>query len=232
MISPYIFKYDGRALRVKKCVKYQTSYDEDTAYIIGDYNPYVYIYRGKIKNWEDGVEPGIYLKKGKTFIVRPMSDNDKRIYSRKNIIKLTPESIFQNLNPDDLIDTNDNKYFTADDELFKPAINDTDDIALAGLKFALCKKNIMFGNYANKFQDSATKNNGKRAITHGSSLKMDMLSRFANVFDLNVGVIFADKNDCPNPMDPDRSKAYVIFDDEPIDLDSKEIIQITKDELE
>ena len=231
MLSPLIFKYDGRVLRVKKRKPYQIKYDDDTAYILGKYNPYIYPYRGKITDVHDAVDPGIYIYNKNTYIVRPVTDSEKIMYSIKNIIELTPESIFKDLNRESLINTSDDIYNTSDDELFKPKINENDDIALAGLKFALSKKDILFGSYSSKFQDNATKNNGKRAITHGSSLKMEMLSRFADVFDLNVGLVFADKNGCINPMDKKYSKVYVIYDSDPIDFNDKEIVTISASEI-
>ena len=229
MLSPLIFKYDGRALRVEKKEMFQTHFQEDIAYLLSKYNPYVYPYLGEISSRRDAIEPGIYILKGRVYIRMPYTEEEKEIYSIKNIITLTPESIFKNLDKNDCVEIDTSNPIYGEDEIFKPAITSKDDMALAGMKFAIGKKNINFNSYASKFSDQATKNNGRRAITHGTTLKMDMLSRFANVFDIGVGLVFYDKEDCPNPMDNDYKKAYVIFDSEPADLSTKEFVEIQAD---
>lgn len=226
MLSPLIFKLDGRALRVEKKGMYQKKFQDDTAYILSKYNPYVYPYRGKVDDYHDAIYPGIYIIDKKPFLVRPITDIEKDTYSIKNIITLTPESIFKNLDKSECIDLDITESTFGDDEIFKPEIKSSDDIALAGLKYAIAKKNINFNAYANKFQDSATKNNGKRAITHGSSLKMDMLNRFSTIFDIGVGLVFFDKNGCQNPMDKDNKEAYVIFDSDYTDLSKRDFVVI------
>lgn len=229
MLSPLVFKFDGRAFRVEKKKPYQRKFQDDTAYTLSKYNPYVYPYMGKISHYKEAVDPGIYLvgEDKKPFIKRPFSDEEKKKYSIKNIIELTPTSIFKNLDISECIDVEVTESVFGDDEIFKPDIKESDDIALAGIKYAIGKKNINFNAYGNKFQDSATKNNGKRAITHGTALKMDMLSRFADVFDIGVAMVYYDKVGCPNPMDKNYKEAYVIFDSEPTDLSKKKFVPIT-----
>lgn len=232
MLSPLIFKLDGRALRVEKKKFYQHKFDDDIAYIFGKYNPYVYPYNGTVDNKSMAVEPGIYNIKedNSVFVKRPYTDEEKVIYSVNNIITLTPESIFKDLNKTEYVDIDTSPVF-GEDDIFKPMIKSTDDLALAGLKFAIGEKNINFNSYANKFSDSATKNNGRRALTHGNTLKMDMLSRFAEVFDIGVGLVFFDKEGCPNPMDKKYKNAYIIFDSESTDLTDKNIIEISTDQI-
>lgn len=231
MISPLIIKLDGRALRVEKKKFYQTEFQDDIAYILSKYNPYVYPYMGKVKNEKEAVKPGIYKINKKVFVRRPSTDEEKEMYSIKNIIQLTPDSIFKNLDATEYIDIDTSSHLYGEEDIFKPVISTKDDIALAGMKFALGKKNINFNSYSNKFSDQATKNNGRRALTHGTSLKMDMLSRFANVFDIGVGIVYYDKPGCINPMDPNYKNAYVIFDSEPTDLSRKNFVEITSDNI-
>ena len=230
MLSPLIFKIDGKALRVKKKKYYQTKFTEDTAYLLSNINPYVYPYNGEINNKSDAIKVGIYMLKGHTYIRRPYTDEEKSLYSVSNIIKLTPQSIFEDVdaNKGNYISIETNNSYT-DDEIFKPELKVSDDIALAGMKFAIGKKNINFNSYANRFQDQATKNNGRRALTHGTALKMDMLSRFADVFDIGVALVFFDKKGCNNPMDPKYKDAYVIFDSDHVDLSKKNFIEISAD---
>lgn len=234
MLSPLIFKLDGRALRVEKKKYYQKKFEDDIAYVLSKYNPYVYPYMGKIDDYRDAVDPGLYLIDGHVFIRRPVTQEEKETYSVSNIITLTPESIFKDLNnpSDDYIDPDKTTASFGEDEIFKPMIKSSDDMALAGMKFAIGEKNINFNAYANKFSDQATKNNGRRALTHGSALKMDMLSRFANVFDIGVGLVFFDKKGCQNPMDKHYKKAYVIFDSDSVDLSKKEFVEITADNVD
>ena len=228
MLSPLIFKLDGRALRVENKTFYQTKFKDDTAYLLGRYNPYVYPYYGKIENKNEINGPGIYILNKKVYIQRPINSDERAMYDKKNIIKLTPESIFKNLDRNECL-TFDNISSFGEDDTFTPTITTNDDIALAGMKFAISKKQINFNSYGHKFTDQATKNNGRRALTHGTTLKMEMLSRYANVFDLGVGLVFYDKIGCSNPMDKEYKKAYVIFDSEPTDLNKKEFVEIAID---
>jgi len=232
LLSPLIFKLDGRALRVEKKRMYQRKFDDDIAYTLSKYNPYVYPYMGKIQDHREAVEPGLYMLNDSVYIRRPYTDEDKGKYSINNIIKITPESIFKDLNnKEDYIDIDKTTASFGEEEIFKPTINASDDMSLAGMKFSIGQKNINFNTYANKFSDQATKNNGRRALTHGNSLKMDMLSRFANVFDIGVGLVFFDKKGCQNPMDKTYKKAYVIFDSDSVDLSKKEFVEITSDNV-
>ena len=228
MLSPLIFKLDGRALRVEKKSFYQDKFKDDTAYILGKYNPYVYPYYGNIKDMSEIVGPGIYILNKKVYIQRPINSEERKMYSKQNIIELTPESIFKDLDRSECLEFTNIASF-GEDDIFTPAISTKDDIALAGMKFAISKKKINFNSYGHKFVDSATKNNGRRALTHGTTLKMEMLSRYANVFDLGVGLVFYDKAGCTNPMDKDYKTAYVIFDSEPTDLNRKEFVEIAID---
>lgn len=227
MKTPRIFKVDDNTYTIKQRKPYQTKYKSDVAYLLSPINDYVYIFRSEIDNLELAYQPGIYLYKGSSYIVRPKTDEDKKKYSKSRIIELTPDCIFRDLN-DDIIEPP--TEIITDGDVFKPPIKETDDTALAGMKFAIGKKNINFNSYADRFPDMATKNNGRRALTHGNTLKMDMLTRFANVFDINTGLVFWDKKNCKNPMDKDYSTVYAIFNDDPIDFkDSKiKIEEITR----
>lgn len=220
MISPVIFKTGDRTYRVEQKQWGQTLFDEDTAYLLSRYNPYVYPYRYEVDDEKQAYQPGLYKINNKVFIIMPKTDEDKKIYSKDRLITLTPTSIFDDLS--------DNIYeppieVTTDGDIFKPAIKQTDDIALAGMKYAIGKKNINFNSYANRFPDMATKNNGRRALTHGNTLKMDMLSRFADVFDINAALMFWDKKDCINPMDESHKKVFIIYNDDKIDLKDSDV---------
>lgn len=226
MISPIIFKLGDRTYRVEQKKWYQTEFEDDTAYILSKYNDFVFPYRPEVKEIEHAYQPGIYVIKGRVYVVRPKSDEDKVLYNKRRLITLTPESIFENI--DENIVEPPIEVVT-DGDIFKPAIKSTDDIALAGMKYAIGQKNINFNSYANRFPDMATKNNGRRALTHGNTLKMDMLSRFADVFDINAALAFWDKKGCQNPMDKDYSKIFVIYNDDKIDFKDP---NITIEEIE
>lgn len=227
MLSPLIFKMDGRALRVEKKQFYQTSFKDDTAYIFSKYNPYVYPYHGKVADLRDICSPGIYIYNKQVIVRRPINDEERKKYHIRNIIRLTPESIFENLDKKECIEFTPDIYACGENDIFLPVITPKDDIALAGTKFAIGKKKINFNSYGHKFSDQATKNNSRRAITHGTSLKMEMLSRYADVFDFGVALLFWDKKNCSNPMDPEYKKAYAIFDSEVVDLNKKNIEEIS-----
>lgn len=228
MISPDIIRIGDRTYRVKQKGWYQKEFEDDTAYLLSKYNDYVYPYRPEVTDIKLAYQPGIYVIKGKVHVIRPQTDEDILEYSKKRIITLTPNSIFDNID-DDIIEPPVEPV--TDGDIFKPAIKDTDDIALAGMKYSIGQKNINFNTYANRFPDMATKNNGRRALTHGNTLKMDMMSRFADVFDINAALAFWDKKGCKNPMSEDYNKIYVIYNGDKIDFKDPniEIEEIRKD---
>lgn len=219
MSAPSVFKLKDETYRVSQKKMYQKKFKEDHAYLLSKYNDYVYPYRGEIESIKEAIEVGLYILEGVVIAIRPTTDTDKILYSKDRIIELTPDCIFRNL--DDMVpDPNieESQVASADGDLFKPSIKDTDDISLAGMKFAIGQKNIIFNQYSHKFSDSAQRNNLRRAITHGNTLKCEMASRVADIFDINYGIIYWDKQNCRYPMDPGYTNVYMIFDDEPLDM--------------
>jgi hypothetical protein len=220
-MSPIIFKLDDKTYRVKKIKWNQNKFKPDHAYTMGKYNGYVYPYRGKITDMSLIYLPGIYIYDDKVIVRRPRTKEEKLAYSEERLIILTPDMIFQNL---DDVSNDMQDIIITDGDVFKPAITSNDDIALAGMKFAIGEKNINFNTYAHKFSDTATKNNGRRALTHGNTLKMDMLTRFGEVFDIEAALLFWDKKNCPNPMcKNNEKKVFVIYNNEPINLKDPEL---------
>ena len=221
---PKIFKLDDDTYRVKQKKMYQTKFKDAHAYVLSEINGFVYPYRGEIQTREQAFLPGIYICNNEVIIKRPVTDEDRIKYSMDRIIELTPDSIFKDLNE---YISDIKEPIIMDGDIFKPEINDTDDILLAGMKYCIGNKNggkgISFNSYGHRFSDVATKNNARRAITHGESLKMSMASRYADVFDIKIGAIFWDKKNCQNPMDPNYNTVYCIFNDDQIDLKDKNI---------
>lgn len=228
MISPDIIRINDKTYRVKKKGWYQKDFEDDTAYLLSKYNDYVYPYRPEVTDIKLAYQPGLYTIDNRVFVIRPKTEADKQLYSKKRIITLTPDCIFNDI--DDNIIEPPVETIT-DGDIFKPAIKDTDDIALAGMKYAIGQKNINFNTYAGRFPDMATKNNGRRALTHGNTLKMDMLARFADVFDINAALTFWDKKGCKNPMAENYDKVYVIYNGDKLDFKDPDITieEIRKD---
>lgn len=215
---PMIFKIDDSTYRVKQKKWGQKKFKHDCAYLLSSLNPYVYPYRGEIKNEDYAYLPGIYVYKNEVIVKYPSKDEAK-YYLKDRIIQLTPESIFKDLSDD--IEPITETVIT-DGDVFKPEIRNNEDILLAGIKYCIGNKNdgkgINFNSYSNRFADVATKNNARRAITHGETLKMAMASRYGDVFDINIMAGFWDKSGCKNPMNSKKKTLYVIFNDEDIDL--------------
>ena len=228
MISPIIFKTKDKTYRVKKMKWGQTEFEDDTAYIMSDFNRYVYPYRPEVTDPEQMYQPGIYLVNNKPYILYPKNDEDREIYSKNKMIVLTPDSIFNNIG-DNIISTPID--IATDGDTFKPIIRRSDDIALAGMKYVLSKKEIDFNNYSDRFPDVATKNNTRRAITHGKTLKMDMCSRLGEVFDVDFGICFWDKPGCINPIDKTNNNVYIIYNNDPIDIKNRNFVQISSDDI-
>ena len=228
---PQIVKLDNKTYRIAQKKWGQTKFRLDYAYLLSDINDYVYPYRGEVDDLKYAYMPGIYLINDRSIVIRPKTKDEKKLYSKERIVTLTPDSIFKDLS--DNIDTIKTPVIT-DGDVFKPKINDNDDIILAGVKYCIGNKNhgegINFNAYGGRFPDVATKNNARRAITHGESLKMAMANRYCDVFDLNIMAGFWDKDGCVNPMS-DKKTLYVIFNDTEIDIKDPDldIVVITKE---
>jgi hypothetical protein len=218
---------DDKIYRVEEKRWRQKKFKRDHAYLLGSMNDYVYPYRGEIENIEFAHQVGIYLlKEGnrkKVIVRKPKSDYDKMLYSKKRIFELTPDVIFNQLQ-DDIDDIPE--IVTAEGDIFAPPITPEDDIALAGMKYVIGKKQIDFNQYANRFESPSMKNNGRNALMKGHTLKMEMANRFSQVFDINFALLFWDKPGAKNPASK-NGEVFVIFNNEEIDLKDPDIDFIT-----
>ena len=221
---PSIIQINGQTYQVKQKKWDTKKFKYDTAYLFSNLNGYVYPYRGEIYNKSEAIYPGIYMLDDCEYVVIPETDEDKELYSVDRNVQLSPESIFNELSSE--IDTVKEPVIT-DGDVFKPKIKPNDDIILAGIKYCIGNKNngqgINFNAYGNKFSDVATKNNARRQILKGESLKMAMATRYSDVFDINIMAGFWDKEGCTNPMSPNKKTLYIIFNDDEIDLRDPEL---------
>jgi hypothetical protein len=225
-LSTMIFKTDDKTYRVEKKEWGQEEFERDYAYTMSDFNPYVYPYRGEIDNIEYAASVGLYtIKHGDMkihFTVSPKNNRDRQLYNRDRIIPLTPEIILTKLK-DDIGELDD--IVMSDGDIFAPQIKHTDDIALAGMKYSIGKKQVVFNAYTDRFQSESNRNNRKAGLVSGKTLKMDMLALYGEVFDINTGLIFWDKEGSTHPMDKDGvRRVYTIFNGEAIQLDDKDIV--------
>ena len=214
-----IFRIGEETYRIKKRKKDQDKFKAEYAYIT-DYGKYVYIYRKEVECLDECIEPGIYIYDNVAYMAPPITLEDEYKYSVDRVKTITPDSIFKSIE-DDLIDYPTDIGNVSD--VFKPTIQEGDDISLAGMKYVLGKKNISFNSYAHRFTDMSTKNNGRKALLNGNTLKMSMLSRFAEVFDINAAMLLWDKPGCINPISPNRDTVYMICDSDDIDLKSNKV---------
>jgi hypothetical protein len=108
-------------------------------------------------------------------------------------------------------------------KVFKPIINNDDDLSLKLLRSAILMKKIDLDSYTKRFQRmdvgsnaSNRKTNAKKALINNRSLSATKLVQFADVFDLEVAILLKDAKNAANPMNP-NNLPVAIFSRRPFD---------------
>jgi len=173
----------------------------------------------------DVTQPGIYADEDdELHIVHPKTDKEKSLYHLSRVFKITPETINTDLSKYlSEIDVNDLKYTG---QVFEPPIKNIDDVGIKAVRLALWLKRIDFNSYRNRFVTPADRANAKKALMKHSTLTFSKLKDYADVFDLNYGVILFDKSDAKDPMFKEK-KAIVVFNNQTFPINDENIYTIS-----
>lgn len=185
---------------------------------------YVLPYIGPLSKHEPS-QPGIYTREGQPpLVIYPKTDAERKLYSVNRIFEITPETINSELT-EYLKDVNltDLKYTG---NVFTPRISEHDDVGMKAVKLALIKKQFDFDSYKGRFTKPHDKANSKKALDTGKTLTFRKLDEYADVFDLEYGIILFDKEGARDPLSP-SGKAMVVFNDVAYPIEDKNIEVIT-----
>jgi hypothetical protein len=223
-LSNRIIKYEENMYRV-----YDYTSNEDlqlgNSYIFGGKThrftiQYVYVLPFKGQYDKTLTSPGIYLKDGQLRLIHPRTDKEKQIYNISRVFTITPKTInsdlAQYLNEIDLTEL---KYTG---NVFEPKIKDTDDVGIKAMRLAIWKKQIDFNSYANRFERPWDRANMKKSLMQDSTLTFSKLKTYADVFDLEYGIIIFDKPGAKDPLSKE-GHAMIVFNDMAYDIDDENV---------
>jgi len=165
------------------------------AYLDG---PYYYIYRGEIDlsktNMNKVITPGIYIDSitKKSFLVEPLSEEDKEEYTYSNkISSYDPQKLVDAINMKE-------KIFVPIGEssnIFMPEISKEDDILKRLTKMAIIRKSVDLDSYKHRFLDKNALFNYKSVLKNeNSKLSILLFDRGIEAMNLKYTIILEEKD--------------------------------------
>lgn len=149
------------------------------AYVKGDY---VYIYRGKMKNKESKLSPGIYKQGDKYVFVKP-TGKDKDKYSVDNINELSRESIFDIIesHKEEFVQPEDVEVINNNSEIYTPTIKESDDFLKFVVKELIIRKHINLRNYKGRFSNEYALNNMKSGLNKSTKMTVPNFTKWMEI---------------------------------------------------
>jgi hypothetical protein len=186
---------------------------------------YVYVlpFMGRLE--KGSKEPGIYLNNdGGIHVINPRTDRDKQLYHISRVFEITPETINTELNQylND-IDLSELKYTG---NVFEPKIKENDDVGIKAIRLAILMKQIDFNNYAGRFERPWDRANMKKSLMQDTTLTFSKLKTYADIFDLDYGIIIFDREGAKDPLSK-NGKAVVVFNDAPFSIEDENIMVVS-----
>lgn len=169
------------------------------AYIKGEM---VYIFRGKLKKVSTNMVPGIYLTSdGEYKFVEP-PENDKELYSINNVMELSLDRIFSDLenNTDDFTTAEDIEKINNNSETFTPVVHESDDPFKKAVKSAIILKQINLKNCKEIFSNPHALNNLKSSLIGETGMTVKNFLRWMEI--LNIDWKLSLKDDGQDKFNP------------------------------
>lgn len=172
-------------------IKYMGYYDKEAA---NEGDPYVYIYRGKLKNTDIKI-PGSIYKFGSKFLWVDHEEDKKEQYHLSKCSELSKESIEAKLNNPDvkLKEITPELLEAVDGEIFAPPIRDNDDILKRVIKTVLQNMKLNIKTLKSKFNNDYDLNNLKSQLIKPGSMSSKYFARWAEILDIEVEVVIRNK---------------------------------------
>lgn len=174
-------------------VKYMGYYDRNLA--SNGTDPYVYIFRGRLKKHDFKMPGSIYIDKKDNFIWVPHEDDVKEKFHISNCEEMSKEYIKQKLNNPNLKikEINPELLEVIDGEIFAPPIKDSDDILKRVIKTTLQNAKINIKSLKSKFNNDYDLNNLKSQLVKPGAMSSKYFQRWAEVLDIDIEVIVRNK---------------------------------------
>ena len=174
-------------------VKYMGYYDKDRAMESND--PYVYIYRGKLKRTDIRIPGSIYKTATGAIIWTEHDPEVKEKYHLSNCKELSKDLIAKQL-ADPKVEINEltpELLEINDGEIFAPQIRDTDDILKRVIKTTLQNMRINIKTLKSKFSNDYDLNNLKSQLIKPGAMSSKYFNRWAEILDVDIEVIVTNK---------------------------------------
>lgn len=167
-------------------IKYMGYYNKDNA----DTDPYIYIYRGKLKKTDIRI-PGSIYKYGESIIFTEHDPEKKPLYHLSRCSELSKEAIIEQLNnPNTRIkEITPELLESVDGEIFAPQIRDNDDILKRVIKTTLQNMKINIKTLKSKFSNDYDLNNLKSQLIKEGAMSSKYFARWAEILDIDIEVI-------------------------------------------
>ena len=175
-------------------VKYIGYYKTPEDSVVSD-DPYIYVYRGKLKKSDIKIPGSIYKKNSGDFL---WIDHDPQLaekYHLSNCKELSKEIIAAKLK-DPTLKLNQitpELMESSDGEVFAPQIRETDDILKRVIKTTLQHMRINIKSLKSKFSNDYDLNNLKSQLIKEGAMSSKYFIRWAEILDINIEVIVTNK---------------------------------------
>lgn len=210
MITPDILLDDGKVMRnvllFNKGIK---EFDSMVAYLAGDY---YYLFRGKMPEDKNVMEPGIYLDRqtNEPILCIPTSEEDIKKYSYNDkICSTTANEIIDKINKKEV------EVFIMPDssKSYCPEITENDDVLKRLMKKAIIDKGIDIDRFKARFVDKNALFNFKQVLKGDNRLSMLLFDRGVEAFNLKYTIILEEANTGANIGAPLAEPIIVTSDD-------------------
>lgn len=158
-------------------------------------DPYIYIYRGKLKKNDIKIPGSIYKKNNGDFLWTPLDPELANKYHLSQCKELSKEIIAAKLNDPNLKlnQITPELLEASDGEVFAPQIRETDDILKRVIKTTLQHMKINIKSLKNKFSNDYDLNNLKSQLVKEGAMSSKYFIRWAEILDINIEVIVTNK---------------------------------------
>ena len=174
-------------------IKYMGYYDRTRA--MEENDPYVYIYRGKLKRTDIKIPGSIYKTAAGAIIWTEHDPDVKEKYHLSNCKELSKELIAKQL-ADPKVEINEldpDLLEINDGEIFAPQIRDSDDILKRVIKTTLQNMKLNIKTLKSKFSNDYDLNNLKSQLIKPGAMSSKYFNRWAEILDINIEVIVTNK---------------------------------------
>jgi hypothetical protein len=177
--------YDDNVTPVKN---YFTSKElkKDVGYL---YEDYVFVYHGKIKDYDMNNEYpcGLYKVNDEYLFVYPKTAEDRDRFHRDRIIEFNVSKMYDEIekNKNDFLSEEEIEIIQANMDIFSVAIRSNDDFLKRLIKEAINRKEINLKIYKDKFKNDHSLNNMKSALNKKSKMSVSYFLDWCEILGLD-----------------------------------------------